>query len=121
MRPALQTSYSAHHPQLGIIQQRLGHCAQVVGSPDQLLIAFHHAGEGHVSYIAHQFRSLFASALARNAGGDAEQRLSVAFGLKEEGFAHVVLVSSVVIVLSRESSLLAGRASSRVNPLLQAS
>lgn len=59
-----------------------------MGGPDQFGFVFHQAFEGEVAGLAHQFRSLFARLLARDAGFDAEQCVGVVFALVEDGLAE---------------------------------
>jgi len=72
-----------HHPQPRIIKQRFGHRAQVMRSPDQLLIALLQPCQGHVAYIAHQLGCLFAGALAADAWLDAKEWVGLVFALVE--------------------------------------
>lgn len=110
-----------HHPQLSIIQQRLGHCAQVMRGPDQFLVAVHQAADDQVAHVTHQFGGLFAGVLAGDAGFDAEQRVSVVFALVEAGLADCGGFCCVVgghCFVSLDSGL-PGLACSRARPLPQ--
>jgi len=58
-----------------------------VRGPEQLGFVFHQAIDGLVAGLAHQFRGLFAGALAGDAGFDAKQWVGLVFTLVEGGFA----------------------------------
>lgn len=85
------TTLVFHHAQFGIIEQGLGQGAEVVRGPEQLGFVFHQAVDGQVADVAHQFRGLFAGALAGDAGFDAEEGMGLVITLEEGGFAYCEL------------------------------
>ncbi len=78
---------SVLHAQFCVIHQRLGHCTQVVSSPDHHGLLLHQASDGQFTDIADQFRRLLAGVPTGDAGFDAEQWMGAVFALIESGLA----------------------------------